>query len=50
MGLFIILMLFIFYRKIKGRRKLHANELEDNNFSYVPKKESKLILLDKDGN
>ena len=33
MGLFIIMMLYIFYRKIRSKRKLHANELEDNNFS-----------------
>lgn len=50
MVIFIILMLYFFYRKIKKGRKLHANELEDNNFSYVPKKEEKFILLDKDGN
>ena len=50
MGIFIIMMLFIFYRKIRGKRKLHANELEDNNFEYEPKKETKLILIDKEGN
>jgi hypothetical protein len=49
MGIFIILMLYIFYRKIRRKRKLHANELEDNNYSYVPKKEEKFILLDKEG-
>ena len=48
MVIFIVLMLYLFYRMIKKRRKLHANELEDNNFSYEPKKEEKFILLDKD--
>ena len=47
MGIFIILMLYIFYRKARRKRKLHANELEVNNYSYVPKKEEKFILLDK---
>ena len=47
MGIFIILMLYVFYRKTRRKRKLHANELEVNNYSYVPKKEEKFILLDK---
>ena len=38
----------IIYRKLRSRRQLHANELEDNNFLYIPKKEPKLILLEKD--
>ena len=49
MVILIIIIVFVFYRKLRNRRKLHANELEDNNFSYVPKKETKLILLDKEG-
>ena len=48
MAVFIILMLYIFYKKLRSKRKLHANELEDNNYIYQPKKETKLILLDKD--
>ena len=50
MGLFIIMMLFVFYKKLRKKRKLKANELEDNNFAYEPKKETKLILIDKEGN
>ena len=49
MGLFIIMMLYVFYRKISSKRKLHANELEDNNYIYEPKKETKMILLEKEG-
>ena len=48
MAVFIILMLYIFYKTLRRKRKLHANELEDNNFAYEPKKETKLILIDKD--
>jgi len=50
MAVFIILMLYIFYKKLRRKRKLRANELEDKNFEYEPKKETKLILLDKDVN
>lgn len=50
MGVFIIMMLYIFYIKLRRKRKLHANELEDNNFAYEPKNETKLIFLDKEGN
>ena len=48
MAIIILLMLYIIYRKLRSRRQLHANELEDNNFLYIPKKEPKLILLEKD--
>ena len=37
MGFFIIFILFILYRKYRNTRKLHANELEDNNYVYITK-------------
>ena len=36
-GFFILLFLYLFYRKYKKSRKLHANELEDSNYSYISK-------------
>ena len=36
MGIFIILILFLLYRKYRNTRKIHANELEDSNYAYVP--------------
>ena len=50
MGIFIVFMIYIFYRKIRSKRKIHANELEDNNFAYEPKKENKFILLENEKN
>ena len=46
MGIIIILCFYLLYRKYKKSRKLLANELEDNNYSYVSndnKKEKNLI-------
>jgi len=36
MGIFILLILFLLYRKYRNTRKIHANELEDSNYAYVP--------------
>ena len=35
MGIIIIICIFLLYRKYKKTRKLHANELEDNNYDYL---------------
>ena len=48
MGIFIIFMIYIFYRKIRSKRKLHANELEDNNFIYDSKKEKNYGLFENE--
>ena len=48
MVIFIIFMLYIFYRKIRSKRKLHANELEDNNFVYESKKEKNYVLFENE--
>lgn len=37
MGLFIVVILFLLYRKYRNTRKLHANELEDSNYVYNAK-------------
>ena len=50
MGIFIIFMIYIFYRKIRSKRKLHANELEDNNFVYESKKEKNYVLFENEQN
>ena len=46
MGIVIIICIYLIYRKYKKFRKLHANELEDSNYTYVPneiKKENQLM-------
>ena len=47
MGLFIIAILFLLYRKYRNSRKLHANELEDNNYVYNAKENKHPYLLEK---
>ena len=44
MGIFIIIILYLLYRKYRGTRKIHANELEDSNYVYVPQ-ENKISTL-----
>ena len=46
MGIVIIICIYLIYRKYRKSRKLLANELEDNNYDYIPnerKKENKLM-------
>lgn len=52
MGLVIIVILFLLYRKYRNSRKLHANELEDNNYVYYVKEHERidLFLLSKEKN
>ena len=40
MALVIIVVLFLLYRKYRSTRKLHANELEDNNYEYKAKEDT----------
>ena len=47
MGIIIILILYLLYRKYRSSRKIHANELEDNNYVYVPNENNKAILSKK---
>ena len=41
MGLIIIFLAFIIYRKYRKSRKLLANELEDNNYAYITNEKGK---------
>ena len=36
----ILIVLFLLYKKYRSTRKLHANELEDNNYEYKAKEEN----------
>ena len=47
MGIFIIVILFLLYRKYRNSRKLHANELEDSNYVYKAKENKHPYLLEK---
>ena len=44
MGIIIIICVYLIYRKYRKSRKILANELEDNNYAYIPKdkKETKI--------
>ena len=44
MGIFIILILYLLYRKYRSTRKIHANELEDSNYTYVPQENKTSVL------
>ena len=48
MGIIIFIILFLLYKKYRSTRKLHANELEDNNYEYKAKdnKNSELFMSD----
>ena len=46
--LFLILTLYLLYRKYRNSRKIHANELEDSNYIYMPKDNKKLELTKKE--
>ena len=48
MGLIIIIILYLFYRKFINTRKIHANELEDSNYIYVPHENKSSIKLKKE--
>ena len=50
MGLFIIVILFLLYRKYRNTRKLHANELEDSKYVYKAREDKKVdsYLLSKE--
>ena len=48
MGLFLIVTLYLLYRKYRNSRKIHANELEDSNYIYMPKDNKKLELTKKE--
>lgn len=48
MALFIVLILYVFYRKFRNVRKIHANELEDGNFVYESQEKKNSILSKKD--
>ena len=50
MGLFIIVILFLLYRKYRNSRKLHENEFEDSNYVYNTKKDINIdsYLLSKE--
>ena len=46
LGILIIIFIYLVYRKYRKSRKIHANELEDSNYAYVPNennKENKLM-------
>ena len=47
MAFVILIILFLLYKKYRSTRKLHANELEDNNYEYKAKenKDSKISEL-----
>jgi len=47
MGIFIILILYLLYRKYRNARKIHANELEDSNYVYVPQDNKTSALSQK---
>ena len=50
LGIIILIVLFLLYKKYKSTRKLHANELEDNNYEYKPKedKNNSELLINND--
>ena len=48
MGLVIIFILFLLYRKYRNSRKLHANELEDSNYTYDAKENKDSYFLSKE--
>ena len=48
MGLFLIVTLYLLYRRYRNSRKIHANELEDSNYVYMPKDNKKLELTKKE--
>ena len=48
MGLFIIVILYLLYRKYRNSRKIHANELEDSNYVYVPNEKNNSKTLKKE--
>ena len=50
LGIIIIVILFLFYKKYRSTRKLHANELEDDNYEYKSKenKSSELFINNDD--
>ena len=41
MAFVILIILFLLYKKYRSTRKLHANELEDNNYEYKAKENKK---------
>ena len=41
LGIIIFVILFLLYKKYRSTRKLHANELEDNNYEYKAKENNK---------
>ena len=41
----ILICIFLIYRKYSKTRKLMANELEDNNYAYIPKEKYNKIYL-----
>ena len=47
MAIFIILILYLLYRKYRNARKIHANELEDSNYVYVPQDNKTSALSQK---
>ena len=48
MGIVIIFCIYLIYRKYRKSRKLHANELEDSNYTYVPNEINKKNQLMKE--
>ena len=50
LGIIILVVLFLLYKKYRSTRKLHANELEDNNYEYKPKedKNNSELLINND--
>lgn len=48
MGIFILLILYILYRKFRNSRKIHAYELEDSNYVYMPKENKNIVLAKKE--
>ena len=50
LGIIILVVLFLLYKKYRSTRKLHANELEDNNYEYKPKedKSNSELLINND--
>ena len=48
MGIFIVIILYLLYRKYKNSRKIRANELEDSNYAYIPKEKEKSKLIKKE--